>query len=142
MIPKFNNIGNLPVGVHDASWQEFCERFGYSEHRRKQIDGLMKGLIILKNYACNVVYVDGSFVTDKERPNDYDACWEFNINMDVYLDAFYYYNPEFFAETSDEMKGKYLGEFHQASALLQKFQTDKRTGERKGIIRLKLTEFL
>ena len=30
----------------------------------------------LKAAGCRTVYVDGSFVTSKELPNDYDACWE------------------------------------------------------------------
>ena len=140
MILEFNNLGNLPVGKHDITWDEFCNYFGYTEHRRKLIDGLKKGLLILKNYDCKIVYIDGSFVTDKERPNDFDACWEYNINMDVFLDHFLLNYPEFFEENSSQMKDKYYGEFYQASAVLNVFQKDKKTNEPKGIIRLKLAE--
>ena len=30
----------------------------------------------LKNAGCLTVYLNGSFVTNKEVPNDFDACWE------------------------------------------------------------------
>ena len=40
------------------------------------------------------------------------------------------------------MKAKYFGEFLQASAVFHFFQKVKGTNEPKGIIRLKLEEFL
>ena len=33
-------------------------------------------MVSLKDAGCKTVYVDGSFVTGKERPGDFDACWE------------------------------------------------------------------
>ncbi len=30
----------------------------------------------LKKANCRCLYLNGSFVTTKELPNDYDACWE------------------------------------------------------------------
>ena len=30
----------------------------------------------LRLAGCRTVYIDGSFVTNKEIPNDFDACWE------------------------------------------------------------------
>ena len=38
--------------------------------------GLRLALDELKAAGCRTVYVDGSFVTDKEQPGDFDACWE------------------------------------------------------------------
>jgi hypothetical protein len=32
MIPKFDENGNLPSGVHICEWEEFKERFGYNRH--------------------------------------------------------------------------------------------------------------
>jgi hypothetical protein len=54
--------------------------FGSTPYRRRLLAGLEKALINLQAGGCRIVYVDGSFVTDKERmvglpPNDYDACW-------------------------------------------------------------------
>ena len=38
--------------------------------------GLMAALENLKGAGCQTVYLNGSFVTSKGIPNDYDACWE------------------------------------------------------------------
>ena len=38
--------------------------------------GLGAALENLKNAGCGTVYINGSFVTNKVVPNDYDACWK------------------------------------------------------------------
>ncbi len=38
--------------------------------------GLKAALENLSGADCRTAYVDGSFVTHKAIPNDYDACWE------------------------------------------------------------------
>ncbi|MYC08219.1 MAG: helix-turn-helix domain-containing protein [Chloroflexi bacterium] len=38
----------------------------------------------LRDAGCQTAYIDGSFGTDKEHPNDYDACWE-EAGVDPYL---------------------------------------------------------
>ena len=38
--------------------------------------GLRAALENLKDAGCHTAYLNGSFVTSKELPNDYDACWE------------------------------------------------------------------
>src|SRR5260370_42461380 len=68
--------GNLPPGVQDATWGELHAAFGSNSHRRSLLDGLRRALENLKAAGCEHVYVDGSFVTAKEFPGDFDACWE------------------------------------------------------------------
>ena len=38
--------------------------------------GLRAALENLKSAGCLTAYLNGSFVTSKTLPNDYDACWE------------------------------------------------------------------
>jgi hypothetical protein len=76
MIPAFDENGNLPPGIHEASWEEIFESFGRGKKRRELLEGLRKALDDLASVGCQVVYIDGSFVTKKDRPNDFDACWE------------------------------------------------------------------
>ena len=38
--------------------------------------GLRAALEEFKKAGCQTVYINGSFVTSKELPNDYDCCWE------------------------------------------------------------------
>ena len=44
MIPKFLSNGNLPQGVHETTWKQFCKRFGHKAHRSSLIKGLAKAL--------------------------------------------------------------------------------------------------
>ncbi|HEY5377248.1 MAG TPA: hypothetical protein VIK01_26395, partial [Polyangiaceae bacterium] len=77
MLPAFETHGNLPPGIHYAGWAEFSTRFGVStEQRRYLISGLENGLRDLQSAGCALVFVDGSFVTVKASPNDFDACWD------------------------------------------------------------------
>jgi hypothetical protein len=41
MLPAFDpDSGRLPPGEHVASWDEVVERFGWTERRRRLLDGL------------------------------------------------------------------------------------------------------
>jgi hypothetical protein len=62
--------------VHEATWDEIMLRYGHTPHRRALLDGLRRALNLLRSFGCRRVYLNGSFVTEKERPGDYDACWE------------------------------------------------------------------
>jgi hypothetical protein len=140
MIPAFNKFGYLPPGKPcQATWEEFTARFGTTERRRRLLGGLRCALLALKAAGCQVVYVDGSFVTSKAEPADWDACWEIDgVDFDVLDDLIV--DEEF---THVERKRKYLGDlFLQAPRLpgrnfLTFFQKD-RDGTAKGIVKIKL----
>jgi Family of unknown function (DUF6932) len=74
--PEFTGDGVLPPGIHEASWQEIVDRFGGTTHRQELLGGLRDALVDLRSAGCGRAYLDGSFVTDKEVPNDYDLCWD------------------------------------------------------------------
>ena len=76
MIPPFTEQGLLPPGVHRATWREFVGRFGTTPHRRRLLAGLKAALKSLRAAGCRTVYIDGSFVTAKPHPADFDGCWE------------------------------------------------------------------
>ncbi len=141
MIPEFIESGNLPSGIHTATWQEIVERFGGNSHRRRLLSGLKTALQSLKNANCQRVYVDGSFVTEKEVPNDFDCCWdEEEVNGDL-LDPVLL----IFDEGRAAQKAKFLGEFFPAHSLgtidktfIDFFQQDKNSGEPKGIVSIDL----
>jgi hypothetical protein len=69
MMPQFTKDGLLPPGVHGTDLEELKERMGWSRKRRKLLKGLEEALELMA--SCGVVraYLDGSFVTDKDRPN-------------------------------------------------------------------------
>ena len=142
MIPEFEADGNLPPGVHWATWDELCNRLGTTPWRRRLLVGLRAGLENLRSAGCSTAYVDGSFVTSKPDPADFDACWD-ETGVDLQqLDPVLLT----FAGERAAQKAKYAGEFFPSSveagqgqgAFLEFFQTDKDTGAQKGIVALDL----
>jgi len=141
MIPPFDATGNLPPGVHWATWDELVARFGVNEHRQMLIRGLRKALIALKAANCHTAYVDGSFVSSKDTPRDYDACWEMEGIMPDLLDPV-------LLEFDNRLiqKAKFRGELFPVDSrdrkakrsFLQYFQADKETKLPKGIIAIDL----
>jgi hypothetical protein len=144
-IPKFNTDGNLPPGIHLVGWPDFEQRFAITPHRRQLVNGLSSALSVLRTAGCQRVYIDGSYVTRKEVPNDYDAAWEPG-GVDLML--LRSLEPVFFDFTNlrAAQKAKFLGEFFPSSVVadsvgttfLDFFQVDKATGNAKGIIALDL----
>jgi hypothetical protein len=77
VIPDFEPAtGNCPPGEHLATWDEVVTRFGHTEWRRALLAGLREALLALRAAGCERLYLDGSFVTAKQRPGDFDACWD------------------------------------------------------------------
>ena len=141
MIPAFNSDGNLPPGVHWATWQEFAARFGTTPHRQQLLKGLKSALDSLSKAGCQTVYIDGSFVTKKENPNDFDGCWDLTGVDPSLLDPILL----LFDNKRVAQKVKYKGELFPASCradrvgntYLDFFQID-RDGNPKGIIAIDL----
>ena len=142
MIPDLNANGHLPPEIHWATWDELKERYGKNPWRQHLLTGLGAVLENLKAAGCRTVYVDGSFVTSKELPNDYDACWEEAGVDPERLDPVLLT----FDAGRATQKARYFGESFPASvtadpeglSFLEFFRTDKETGEAKGIVAIDL----
>lgn len=96
----------------------------------------------LQSAGCGTIYVDGSFVTAKQTPGDFDCCWDADGVDANKLDPVLLQQDNFRAA----QKAKFFGELFPAdftTALghgwLQFFQTDKNTAGPKGIIAIDLT---
>lgn len=77
MLPPFDPLtGRLPDGVYEVEWQEVVERFGWNIRRRQLLDGLAEAIEILAAAGCRRMWLNGSFVTAKDEPGDFDACWD------------------------------------------------------------------
>jgi hypothetical protein len=76
MIPNLNEYGLLPKGIHKATLKEIEQKFGSSSAKRKE---LFIGFLNLVQLLCKhkrsikSFLLNGSFVTDKESPRDYDC---------------------------------------------------------------------
>jgi len=131
--------------VHDASWPEFTARYGINPHRTRLVNGLRRVLTILRQAGCADAFVDGSYVTAKKLPRDYDAVWSMT---GVDLSLLQRLEPILFDFTSGRaaQKAKFLGELFPAEmqegisgrTFLNFFQTDRNTGQPKGIVHIGL----
>lgn len=144
MIPPLNDDGLLPPGIHWGTWAEVEERYSTTVWRRMLSDGVRGAAENLKQAGCKTLYLDGSFVTSKSRPSDFDGCWDpdgvtWNQVDSVLLT---------FRNRRAAQKAKYHGELFISSSpadggltFLDFFQRDKYTGNPKGIIAIDLEAF-
>jgi hypothetical protein len=142
MIPPFDERGNLPPGIHKATWKELEDRFGVTPWRRFLLSGLREGLDCLKRAGCETAYLNGSFVSTKVAPADFDGCWEpFGVNLDaldpVLLD---------FSAGRQAQKERFGGELFPADMVVEPeririldfFQRERVSGRAKGIVEVDL----
>lgn len=142
MLPSFMDNGCLPPGVHSASWEEVAKRFGGSAHRERLLDGLLRAAMNLRAAGARVIWLDGSFTTDKEEPDDWDGVWD-PRNADLSRVDPVLIDKADLAAGRFRQKAKYGGELlvglENASGMPFQmfFQLDK-NGDSKGIVRLDL----
>ena len=116
MVPSFITVNDaywaaLPPGVHAADMTEVKKHFAYNQWRRQLYDGLQKACVSLVAAGCRSLYLDGSFVSEKPKPGDFDACWEpdgvdLRLLDPVFLD---------FTKFHANQKLKFGGEFFPAT---------------------------
>lgn len=126
----------LPEGEHPCAWDEVVERFGWNARRRALLDGLAEALELLQSAGCRRVWLNGSFVTDKDEPGDVDAAWDTKgVDLDaidpVFLDLSagrsaqkHRFGGEFFPNVTEAGSGLTFVDFFQ----------NERNGLRKGIV--------
>jgi hypothetical protein len=75
MLPAFNEEGNLPEGIHLAAEEEVFVRFASPSARRQWLGERLRNLMALAKSTGRLarVFLWGSFVTNKEVPNDLDV---------------------------------------------------------------------
>ena len=147
-IPSLTAGGELPPGVHSATLKEVEAVFGLNNDRRQLLmKGLKGALDLLKAGKVSKVFIDGSFVSDKDEPNDVDGCWSRVGAVASKLDSRFWdfadvtdmrakrqslkqdFGIDFYmAESIESGSGKHFPEF---------FQTN-RDGQAKGIIEVSI----
>ncbi|WP_456727206.1 DUF6932 family protein [Bradyrhizobium sp. USDA 3397] len=133
----------LPPGVHSATLCEIEATFCFNAHRRSLYSGLVDAAVHLVTAGCQELILDGSFVSSKPLPGDFDACWsphgiDFTKLDPVFAD---------FENGRANQKARFGGEFFPSTmiaadigaAFTEFFQIDRFTGQKKGILSLAIS---
>lgn len=140
IIVRNSPFGLLPPGVYDATLEEVRVRYAINPRRIALFKGMESGIENLFLSGSPLIYLDGSYITTKPRPDDYEICWDPRFvdpkNLDpIFLD---------FLEERNRQKQKYGGEYFPSTmveigsgkAFADYFQKDKHSGAIKGIVRI------
>jgi hypothetical protein len=77
MIPTCDaETGYLPRGLHHMEWATFKTRFAWNYRRRFLSGGMYRALLNLRDAGCRASIIDGSYVSLKDEPDDYDAAFD------------------------------------------------------------------
>jgi hypothetical protein len=145
MIPGFTDEGLLPPGVHETGLEELKQKMGWSRKRQGLLEGLEEVLEMMASSGVARAYLDGSFVTDKDRPNDIDGCYD--LAEDVSAEDLVRLAPIFppSASSRAEARRRFGVDYFPAAAtelgsgqpFLRFFQTD-REGRERGVLSVEL----
>lgn len=131
----------LPPGIYPATFKEVSAAFATNAVRRELFDGLLLGAAALAYAGCRLIYLDGSYVTAKPMPGDYDACWEPAGVEREKLDAVFFDHSNKRAAQKAKFGGEYLPVVRDSEghSFIDLFQREKFTGGTKGILSIPLT---
>lgn len=137
--------GDLTPGIIDMTWEEFKSTFSYNLHRSNLFKGIELAIKELKAVGCKTIYMDGSFISKKEQPQDFDLCWdEEGVNYKLIVTE--YPGLMDYGWRMKNMKKRYGGDIVPMTSLacykkglifLAYFMQDKQSRD-KGIIRISL----
>lgn len=152
---EYNQEGCLPQGIHELSLDDIEEEFvvGKSQQRQEIFEKYKNHLNEIKDTNCCLNHwIDGSFVTLKENPNDIDIFTEFDgiksKDLGIYNDIKHLiydaplrtenYCHSFCAFKVPKNYGKDYREYINVKTrmLVVLFPTDRRTKNLKGFIKL------
>lgn len=141
MLPALDpDTGRLPEGVHEADWEEVVDRFGWNPRRRQLLDGLGEAIAALAGAGCQRIWLNGSFVTAKEEPADFDGCWDpEGVDLDA-LDPVLLDMSDHRAAQKARFGGELLPNVVETASGLSfvEFFQNERDTSRKGIVMIRI----
>jgi hypothetical protein len=75
MLPPLNENGDLPAGIHRATWTQIEQRFGQGTAERERALSTLRHLheLAVRTGALRNFYIFGSFVSTEPAPRDVDV---------------------------------------------------------------------
>ncbi len=140
---EFDSVhGYLPDGLHRMSLAQVAERFTWTPRRQWLHLGLARAARALRAAGCRTLILDGSFVTSKDDPRDFDAAFD-PVGVDGEL-----LDPVLLRHTDGRkaMNAKYLGDIFpwgatassKTGAIFRDFFRTDRAGVPKGVVEIRL----
>ena len=73
-IPALDSHGLLPIGIHDCTLNEIEQMLAGNRHRKRLFRNLAKCIAVeIRPLFSEPLFVNGSFATSAEEPNDVDV---------------------------------------------------------------------
>jgi hypothetical protein len=74
VVPRFRRDGTLPSGVYQATVDEFLAPYPPVNQQRQVLNDSLRRVAeeLRKLDPLLVIYIDGSYITSKDEPNDVD----------------------------------------------------------------------
>ena len=84
-LPNLNDLGELPIGIHQATIDEVITQFGSGTLQREIVTARLQKIYQLAKDTGNLqqLIVFGSYITAKPEPNDVDVVIIFNDDFDL-----------------------------------------------------------
>lgn len=128
----------LPPSIHTASLDEVGSRYAIKTRRRVLFEGGVDATGRLRSAGCARIYLDGSRVTPKPLPEDFDVCWDPSGVDQERLDPVFRDLSNLRAAQKAEFKGEFFPTSLTCTDIgrpfLDFFQIERVTHREKGII--------
>lgn len=122
-------------GIYEYTLEKLERDFATNKTRKDLFEDIKRLAKELKHAGCEILYIDGSFITRKEKPGDYDACWEPFVKKNMPANTLLLEDSTF-ANTwrKERFSGDIFPRFGGYGDRVEKWQLDSRTNKQKGII--------
>jgi hypothetical protein len=137
---NFNSQGFLHETI-SLKYEDLTLHFGTNPKRLEQLANALQFFRIFCSCGCEVVYIDGSFVSTKRYPEDIDLCFDINDIDEGKLETEF---PQFF--DLNEM-GRihrdlhcHIFTFNKKFTRLFDMLSEDREGNAKGFVKLNLKD--
>lgn len=140
MALNFNSRGFLHQTI-GLTYEEFKKHFGTNPKRMQQINNALVFFMIFNSCNCKTVYIDGSFVSKKEYPEDIDLCFDITDLDEEKLKREFpsFFDPNQLGKIHKETKCHILFFSTKDTTLLDLLKKD-RDGNPKGLVKLDLKD--
>ena len=84
-LPNLNHVGELPIGIYQATIDEVIAQFGSGTLQREIVTARLQRIYQIVNDTGNLqrLIIFGSYVTAKPEPNDVDVVIIFNDDFNL-----------------------------------------------------------